>query len=247
MKENILNKRITELNFSERIKKVLLDNKIVSVKKLVKKTEFKLSSIPGMGQESVAEIILILDENGLKLASDKYKSSNYSLAKNKILSIEERRVRRQLYKKYRLMGIGGRPAALMAGFPLSIAHNAGNALDAKIDWDSLFADAGCDKLSLIELIKDGLSAMRQVILEGKILDYPDYKERREYIKLILQLTRDLTPIEFHKNEFSQVNNFTKIDKIQIPVIIENQEEWENFVVRFNTDKKTIDNVDLPRF
>ncbi len=48
-------------------------------------------------------------------------------------------------------------------------------------------------------------------------------------------------------EFSQVNNFTKIDKIQIPVIIENQEEWENFVVRFNTDKKTIDNVDLPRF
>lgn len=46
---------------------------------------------------------------------------------------------------------------------------------------------------------------------------------------------------------SQYNHFTKIEKIQIPIVFENQQDWENFVVRFNTNKKADNNVDLPGF
>jgi DNA-directed RNA polymerase subunit alpha len=68
--EDVLKIVVDELNISSRILKVLKENKIKSLGKLVKKTESELKSFPGMGDKGIKEIKKSLGKLGLTLKSN---------------------------------------------------------------------------------------------------------------------------------------------------------------------------------
>jgi DNA-directed RNA polymerase subunit alpha len=68
--EDVLKMVVDDLNISPRISKVLRENKIKSLGKLVRKTESELKSFSGMGDKGLKEIKKSLGKLGLTLKSD---------------------------------------------------------------------------------------------------------------------------------------------------------------------------------
>jgi DNA-directed RNA polymerase subunit alpha len=66
-KQDILKTPLEEFNISARVIKVLQENKIKTVGKVVNKTEEDLRSLPGMGDKGIKEIKKAIGKMGLTL------------------------------------------------------------------------------------------------------------------------------------------------------------------------------------
>ncbi|MBW6440853.1 DNA-directed RNA polymerase subunit alpha [Patescibacteria group bacterium] len=65
--EDVLKMSVNDINLSVRVAKILSENKIKSVGKIIKKTEDDLQSLPGMGDKAVKDIKKSLGKFGLTL------------------------------------------------------------------------------------------------------------------------------------------------------------------------------------
>ena len=69
-KTDILKTLVEDLGISPRIAKVLIENKIKTLEKLVKKSDDDLQALPGMGDKGIKEIKKLIGKSGLTLKNE---------------------------------------------------------------------------------------------------------------------------------------------------------------------------------
>jgi hypothetical protein len=104
--------------------------------------------------------------------------------------VEKLSPRKAKYVKARATGMPKKKAAIEAGYSVATAHNAGVKIEKQPDVQAAFREIvrrTCTEQRIVERLSEGLDATR-LFMSGEGDDRhvemePDYRERREYLKL----------------------------------------------------------------
>lgn len=103
-------------------------------------------------------------------------------------------IRREEYAVARASGMSPRQAALNAGYTESQAGNAPRDIEPKARQTirELLPIIGASNEVLAKRLAEGLDAVRaHITKDGDVVHSTDFKERREYVRLISELTGEL--------------------------------------------------------
>lgn len=83
-------------------------------------------------------------------------------------------------------------AALRAGYSKETADNVQAQIESRVGYQSLkeMLDNADIKAKMSAVLEQGMDAMKPVVVDGVINDYPDYNVRRQYVDTITDITGD---------------------------------------------------------